>query len=57
MSERVEKAIRKIPDFPKKGIIFRDVTTAIKDAEVFKEIIDFFVDNFKNTDLDYLVAM
>ena len=57
MSERVEKAIRKIPDFPKKGIIFRDVTTAIKQPEIFKEIIDFFVDNFKDTDFDYIAAI
>ena len=57
MSERVEKAIRKIPDFPKKGIIFRDLTTAIKQPEIFKEIIDFFVDNFKDTDFDYIAAI
>ena len=57
MSKRVEDAIRKIPDFPKKGILFRDVTTAIKQPEVFKEIIDFFVDKFKDIDFDYIVAM
>ncbi|MCR4880534.1 MAG: adenine phosphoribosyltransferase [bacterium] len=57
MSKRVENAIRKIPDFPKKGIIFRDVTTAIKDADVFKEIIDYFIDKFKDIDFDYIVAM
>ena len=57
MTNRVEQAIRSIPDFPKKGILFRDVTTAIKDAEVFKEIIDFFVEKLKNTEFDYIVAM
>lgn len=57
MSKRVEDAIRKIPDFPKKGILFRDVTTAIKDPAVFKEIIDFFIEKFKNIDFDYIVAM
>ena len=57
MSERVEKAIRKIPDFPKKGILFRDLTTAIKQPEIFREIIDFFVDNFKDTDFDYIAAI
>ena len=57
MSQRVLNAIRKIPDFPKKGIVFCDVTTAIKDGDVFKEIIDFFIENFKNIDFDYIVAM
>ena len=57
MSKRVEDAIRLVPDFPKKGIMFRDVTTAIKNAEVFKEIIDFFIEQFKDIDFDYIVAM
>ncbi len=57
MSERVEQAIRKIADFPKKGIVFRDLTTAIKQPDIFKEIIDFFVDNFKDTDFDYIAAI
>lgn len=57
MSQRVENAIRKIVDFPKPGIVFRDVTTAIKNPEVFKEIIDFFIDKFKDTDFDYIAAI
>jgi len=57
MIKRVINAIRAIKDFPKKGIVFRDVTTAIKDSVAFKEIIDFFVDNFKDTDFDYIAAM
>lgn len=57
MSKRVEEAIRNVPDFPKKGILFKDVTTAIKRPEIFKEIIDFFVDKFKDTDFDYIAAI
>ena len=57
MNKRVVDAIRLVPDFPKKGIRFRDVTTAIKDADVFKEIIDYFIDKFKNIDFDYILAM
>ena len=57
MNKRVVDAIRLVPDFPKKGIMFRDVTTAIKDADVFKEIIDYFIDKFKNIDFDYILAM
>lgn len=32
--------IRNIPDFPKPGIIFRDITTALKKPDVFRQIID-----------------
>ena len=54
MSKRVEEAIRKIPDFPKKGILFRDVTTAIKQPDIYKEIIDFFVEQLKDIEFDYI---
>ena len=32
--------IRNIPDFPRQGILFKDITTALKDKDVFKAIID-----------------
>ena len=37
----LKKHIRSIPDYPKKGILFRDITTLIKDAKAFKYEIDF----------------
>lgn len=49
--------IRVIPDFPKKGIMFQDITTLIKDKEAFKEVIDLFYDKFKSYGLDYVVAI
>ena len=36
----LKKYIRSIPDYPKKGVLFRDITTLIKDKEAFKECID-----------------
>ena len=36
----LKKYIRSIPDYPKKGILFRDITTLIKDTNAFKECID-----------------
>ena len=36
----LSKYIRSIPDYPKKGILFRDITTLIKDKNAFKECID-----------------
>ena len=36
----LKKYIRSIPDYPKKGILFRDITTLVKDKDAFKESID-----------------
>ena len=36
----LKKYIRSVPDYPKKGILFRDITTLIKDKDPFKECID-----------------
>jgi adenine phosphoribosyltransferase len=38
--EEVKKAIRNIPDYPKKGIQFKDLTTALKDPEIFHYLLE-----------------
>ncbi len=55
--QEVKKMIREVPDFPKKGINFIDITTAIKDAPTMKKIIDFFVEKFKDKDIDYVAGI
>ncbi len=55
--ELVKSKIRNINDFPIKGIIFRDITTAIKDAEAFKAMIDFLTEKFKNQGIDYVAIV
>ena len=57
MSEYVKSKIRNIVDFPKKGIIFRDITTACKDAKALREIIDYFTEKFKDKKIDYIAAI
>lgn len=57
MPELVKSKIRDIPDFPKPGIIFKDITTAIKDAETFKHIIDHLYNLYKNANIDYIAAI
>jgi len=44
----LKEYIRSIPDYPKKGILFRDITTLIKNEKAFKECIDQIVDKTKN---------
>ncbi|HPP96185.1 MAG TPA: adenine phosphoribosyltransferase [Spirochaetota bacterium] len=53
----IKSKIRTIPDFPHKGIMFRDVTTLIKDKEGFREVIDRFVERYKNVDFDYVMGI
>ena len=57
MTNYVEEKIRDIKDFPKEGIVFRDITTAIKDAKALKLIIDFLTTQFENKNIDYVVGI
>lgn len=49
--------IRNVPDFPKKGIMFRDITTLIKDGHAFQQVVDYFFDEFKDKEIDYVAAI
>jgi adenine phosphoribosyltransferase len=49
--------IRNIQDFPKKGIVFRDITTLIQDPEVFQYIVDNFKNEFSNSEIDVIVGV
>lgn len=48
--------IREIPDFPKEGIDFKDITTLMQNGEVFKTAIDRFVENLKDKEVDLIVG-
>ena len=49
--------IRSIKDYPKKGILFRDITTLIKNEKAFKECIDQIVEKTKNFKVDKVAAI
>ena len=49
--------IRSIPDYPKKGILFRDITTLIKDKNAFSETIDQIIERSKKHDFDKIAAI
>ena len=53
----VRQHVRQVPNFPKPGILFLDITTATKDAKAFKNSIDFLIDKFKDKQLDYVVGI
>ena len=54
--ELLEK-IRIIPDFPKEGIMFLDLTTLFNDAEAFKRTVDLFADHYKASKIDQVVGI
>ena len=55
--ETLRAEIREVPDFPKPGILFYDITTLIKQPKPFAEAIDLMVAPFKDTKVDVVVGM
>lgn len=53
----LKKCIRNIPDFPKPGILFRDITTLLKDKKAFKLAVDKLADKYKGKKIDVIVAV
>jgi adenine phosphoribosyltransferase len=49
--------IREVPDFPKPGILFYDITTLLKDPDAFREVIDRMTDQVKDSAVDLVVGM
>ena len=54
--KKIEDYVRSIPDFPEPGIIFRDVTSILQDADGLKLAIDSMQECLKDTDVDVIVG-
>ena len=57
MQEKLNKVIRTIPDFPKKGIMFKDITTLLNNSEAFKELIDFLKERYQDKNIDFVAGI
>jgi len=57
IEQQVKAAIRDIPDFPKPGIIFKDVTPILKDHQLCQNIVDAFVDRLNGTRVDAVAGV
>jgi adenine phosphoribosyltransferase len=55
--DKIKEKIRTIPHFPKEGIMFRDITTLLKDADGFKETIDAMVKRYQSVPVDVVVGI
>lgn len=56
LSQEIKNSIRDIPDFPKPGIIFKDITTLLSNPEVYNKVTKAFVDKFKNAGIDFIAV-
>jgi adenine phosphoribosyltransferase len=55
--EPLKKLIREVPDFPKQGILFYDITTLLKDKLGFATLIDALSEHYLNKDIDLVLGM
>ena len=55
--EKIQSTIRTVPDWPKKGIMFRDITTLIRDPIAFSQTIDTLVQKYRGEKIDYIVGI
>src|ERR1700740_505732 len=56
-ADQLKKLIREVPDFPKKGILFYDITTLLKDKVGFATLIDKFSEHYIGHDVDLVLGM
>ena len=57
ISKKIDLVIREVPDFPKPGINFKDITTLLLDQELSSEIIDTFINRLKGKKVDAIVGV
>lgn len=57
MNERVKSKIRTIPNWPKPGIMFRDITTLLQDAPTFNHTIELLLERYKDKQIDVVAGI
>lgn len=57
LRENLEAAIRSIPDYPKQGVMFRDITTLLGDARAFRRSVDELVHPYAGTKIDKIAGI
>src|SRR5258706_2209171 len=55
--DHLKKLIREVPDWPKKGILFYDITTLLKDAAGLRELVDRIADNYTSQPVDLVLGV
>jgi len=55
--DAIKEKIRDIPDFPKKGIVFKDITPLLNDPKLFHKVIDIFTERYRSEAIDRVVGI
>src|SRR6188472_4028831 len=55
--EKLHAAVRDVPDFPKKGIVFKDITPVLSDPILFRASIDLFLERCRGRNIDKIVGI
>lgn len=55
--DNVRAAVRDVPDFPKKGIVFKDITPILKDGALFRASVDLFLEQCRGKKIDKIVGI
>jgi adenine phosphoribosyltransferase len=55
--ERIRAAVRDVPDFPKKGIVFKDITPVLSNSGLFRASIDLFLERCRGRKIDKIVGI
>lgn len=57
MEQELKSKIRDVPDFPKKGIVFKDIAPLLGDAPSFKKAVDLFADRYREAGIDKVAGI
>jgi adenine phosphoribosyltransferase len=55
--DKLRRGVRDVPDFPKKGIVFKDITPILKDGPLFRASVDLFLDQCRERKIDKVVGI
>ena len=55
--DKLRAAVRDVPDFPKKGIVFKDITPILNNGALFKASIDVFIERCRGKKIDKIVGI
>jgi len=56
-TDRLKKAVRDVPDFPKPGVVFKDITPVLQDPQLFRLSISMFADRYQRKRVDLVAAI
>jgi len=55
--DALKQKIRDVPDYPKKGILFRDITTLLRDKGAFREVQNILIERYRDRPIDLIAAI